>query len=55
MQVCSAVALPPRRVLYEGEDVRFLLGVPGVDRAAIRDYYARQGLLELYDVIEKAR
>jgi hypothetical protein len=45
----------PHRALFEGEDVRSLLNVPGVDRAAIREYFASQGLLELYDAIEKAR
>lgn len=48
----------PHRSLYEGEDVRALLAVPGVDRAAVRaavrDYFERHGLLELYDAIEKA-
>jgi hypothetical protein len=45
----------PHRALYEGEDVRSLLNVPGVDRAAVRDFYRQHGLLELYDAIEKAR
>lgn len=45
----------PRRALYEGEDVRTLLSVPGVDRESIRDYFGKLGLLDLYDAIEKAR
>jgi hypothetical protein len=45
----------PHRALFEGEDVRTLLKVPGVDREAIRDYFARHGLLELFDAIEKTR
>jgi hypothetical protein len=45
----------PHRALFEGEDVRLLLNVPGVDREAIRDYYREHGLLDLYDAIEKAR
>lgn len=45
----------PHRALYEGEDVRTLLKVPGVDRDAIRDYFERRGLLELFDAIEKKR
>lgn len=44
----------PHRALYEGEDVRVLLQVPGVDRQAIREYFERMGLLELFDAIEKA-
>lgn len=43
----------PHRALFEGEDVRILIHVPGVDRAAVRDYYERHGLLELYDAIAK--
>lgn len=43
----------PHRALYEGEDVRTLLRVPGVDRDAIRDYFERHGLLELFDAIER--
>lgn len=45
----------PHRALYEGDDVRVLLQVPGVDREAVRDYFQRMGLLDLYDAIEKAR
>ena len=45
----------PQRALYEGEDVRVLLNVPGMDRAAVREYFERQGLLSLFDAIEKAR
>jgi methylmalonyl-CoA mutase cobalamin-binding subunit len=45
----------PHRALYEGEDVRALLNVPGVDRHTVRDFFARHGLLELFDVIDKAR
>jgi hypothetical protein len=42
----------PHRALYEGEDVRTLLNLPGVDREAIRSYFARHGLEELFDAIE---
>src|SRR4051812_30047543 len=45
----------PHRALYEGEDVRVLLEVPGVDREAVRDYFEQQGLLGLFDAIDKAR
>jgi hypothetical protein len=57
LAMMKAIAMKnfPHRALFEGEDVRILLNVPGVDRAAIRDYYASQGLLQLYDAIEKAR
>jgi hypothetical protein len=43
----------PHRALYEGEDIRTLLEVPGIDRDAVRDYFERHGLLELFDAIEK--
>ncbi len=34
-------------------DVGVLLRVPGVDRTFIRDYFARKGLLDVFDEIEK--
>jgi hypothetical protein len=43
----------PQRVLIDSPDVQFLLRLPGVDRAAVRDYFARHGLLELFDAIQK--
>ncbi|MEO8035514.1 MAG: hypothetical protein ABI837_13845 [Acidobacteriota bacterium] len=45
----------PARALFEGEDVRQLLSLPGIDRQVVRDYFARIGMLEMLDVIEKAR
>jgi len=45
----------PHRALFEGDDVRVLLETPGVDRESVRDYFERQGLLELFNVIDKAR
>lgn len=45
----------PHRALFEGEDVRVLLNVPGVDREAVREYYRAHGLLDLFHAIEKAR
>jgi len=41
--------------LFEGDDVRVLLDVPGVNREAVRDYFAQHGLLELFDAIDKTR
>ena len=43
----------PRRVLTDSPDVQFLLRLPGVNRTTVRDYFARQGLLELFDAIDK--
>ncbi|HVR40674.1 MAG TPA: hypothetical protein VMU84_16380 [Thermoanaerobaculia bacterium] len=45
----------PHRALYEGEDVRVLLNVPGVDRDLVREFFRQHGLLGLYDAIDKAR
>ena len=44
-----------RRVRYEGEDVRVLLNVEGVNIEAVREYYRSLGMLELIDAIIKAR
>jgi hypothetical protein len=57
LAMMKAIAMKnfPHRALFEGEDVRILLNVPGVDRQIIREYYRSHGLLELYDAIEKAR
>ena len=57
LAMMKAIAMKnfPHRALFEGEDVRTLLNVPGVDRETVREYYRQHGLLELYDAIEKAR
>lgn len=51
----KAVAMKnfPQRALFEGDDVRALVKVPGIDRDAVREYYRQHGLLELFDAIEK--
>ena len=54
MMKAIAMKNSPHRALFEGEDVRVLLNVPGVDREAVREYYRRHGLLDLYDAIDKA-
>jgi hypothetical protein len=43
----------PHRALYEGEDVYILLKVPGIDKAAIREYFESVGMLGMLDAIEK--
>lgn len=43
----------PQRALIDSSDVQFLLSLPGIDRVEVRDYFARHGLLELFDAIEK--
>jgi hypothetical protein len=56
LAMMKAIAMKnhPHRALFEGEDVRILLQAPGVDRKAVRDYFERQGLLGLFDAIERA-
>jgi hypothetical protein len=44
-----------RRIRYEGEDVRVLLGVEGVNIESVREYYRSLGMLEFIDAIIKAR
>jgi hypothetical protein len=57
LAMMKAVAMKnaPIRALYEGEDIRVLLNVPGVDHKLVRDYFQQIGMLELYDAIDKAR
>lgn len=57
LAMMKAVAMKnaPMRALYEGEDVRVLLNVPGVDRDKVREYFEQIGMLELFDAIEKSR
>lgn len=50
-----AIKSSPDRIRYEGEDVRLLLNVPGVDKEAVREYFDRHGLLKVFDAIAKAR
>lgn len=56
LAMMKAIAMKnvPHRALFEGEDVRVLLKVPGVNRDAVREYYRRHGLLERFNAIEKA-
>lgn len=55
LAMMKAIAMKnfPHRALYEGDDIRALLAVEGIDRQAVRDYFERHGLLELFDAIEK--
>jgi hypothetical protein len=41
----------PGRTLQEMADVRFLLGLPGVDREEVERYFRRHGLQERFDEI----
>ena len=53
MMKALAMKNAPKRTLFEAEDVRFLASLPGTDREAIRDYFDRHGLREMWNVIEE--
>ncbi len=48
-----AIKWNPRRAFRDMSDIGLLLRVPGVDRTFIRDYFARKGMLGVFDEIEK--
>ncbi|MEO8349380.1 MAG: hypothetical protein ABI610_10740 [Acidobacteriota bacterium] len=48
-----AIKNDPGRRHQELADIRFLMGLPGVDRSEIRGYFGSSGLEELYDEIER--
>lgn len=43
------------RVLIDAPDIAFLLSLPGLDRARVREYFTQHGLLKIYDELEKDR
>ena len=45
----------PMRVLIDAPDIAYLLGLPGIDRERVREYFSRHGLLKIYDELEKER
>ena len=45
----------PMRVLIDAPDIAFLLSIPGVDQDRVREYFSQQGLLKIYDELEKER
>ena len=49
-----AIKNDPVRRYQELADIRFLMGLPGVDRGEIRGYFESSGLGELYDDLERA-
>jgi hypothetical protein len=54
MMKAFAIKANPTRRRSDARDVEFLLTLPGIDREAIRNYFARFGLLELFDDIDSA-
>jgi hypothetical protein len=49
----QAMKNDPARTLQDKADVQFLLGLPGVDRTEVREYFERAGMLEHYRDIER--
>jgi hypothetical protein len=49
----QAMKNDPQRTLGEMDDIRFLLGLPGVDEQEIRGYFERAGLRERYDDLRR--
>jgi hypothetical protein len=43
------------RVLIDAPDIAYLMTLPGIDRAKVRDYFQQHGLLQIYDALEKDR
>ncbi len=50
----TAARNDPSRAPGDLADVRFLLGLPGVDHPTIREYFERQGLGDLFDELERS-
>jgi hypothetical protein len=55
MMKAFAIKNNPARRRADERDIEFLLTLPGVDRDAVRNYFARFGLLELFDDIVSGR
>ncbi len=45
----------PMRVLIDAPDIAFLLSLPGIDRERVREYFSQNGLLKIFDELEKER
>jgi hypothetical protein len=50
-----AVKNDPQRLYKEMADIQHLLGLPDVDRAAVRDFFQAAGLLSHYDDLTRNR
>jgi hypothetical protein len=55
MMKAFAIKAIPTRLRADSRDIEFLLTLPGIDREAVRNYFARFGLLEIFDDIDSAR
>lgn len=48
-----AMKQSPMRVLIDAPDIAYLLTLPGIDRARVREYFSQHGLVKIYDELEK--
>jgi hypothetical protein len=55
MMKAFAIKNDPTRRRADERDIEFLLTLPGIKRDAVRNYFARFGLLELFDDIDSSR
>jgi hypothetical protein len=55
MMKAFAIKTDPTRRYRDGRDIEFLLTLQGINREAVRNYFARFGLLEFFDDIDPAR
>ena len=51
----NAMSSSPMRVLIDAPDIAFLLSLPDIDREKAREYFARHGLLKIYNELERER
>lgn len=51
----KAVRNQPTRILRDGEDLRLLLSLPGIDENAAREAFRRAGLSDLWDRLSPPR
>lgn len=49
----AAVKNAPRRMPIDMPDVEYLMKLPGIDRAKVREYFEKNGLLRIFDVLER--
>jgi hypothetical protein len=49
----QAMKNDPSRTFQEMADIQYLMGLPGIDKAEIRSYFERKGLIGIYDEIKK--
>jgi hypothetical protein len=49
----QAMKNDPQRTHHDLDDIRFLLGLPGVDEAAVRGYFERAGLIGRYEELNR--